>query len=59
MVSASVVSSSGVTPRSKTMRSMPSDLSRRIISPSVSAARGSGMSPTITSWPMNPIAIDG
>ena len=27
--------------------------------PSTRAARGSGMSPTMTSWPMMPIAIDG
>ena len=38
MVSASVCTSSGVTPRSKAMRSMPSDFSRRIISPIDSAA---------------------
>ena len=56
---ASVCSSSGVTPRSKAMRSMPSAFNRRIISPIVSAAFGSGMSPTMISWPMMPIAIDG
>ena len=55
MVSASVCTSSGVTPRSNAMRSMPRLFSRRIISPIDSAARGSGTSPTMISWPMMPI----
>ena len=59
MVIASVCSSSGVTPRSNAMRSMPRLFRRRIISPIDSAAFGIGMSPTMISLPMMPMAIDG
>ena len=60
MVSASVVSSSGVTPRSKAMRSMPSDLQPPDHLAVVSPRRfGSGVSPTMISWSMMPMAIDG
>ena len=58
-VSISRMISSLCTPRSMTMRSMPACFRRRINSPIVSAARGTGMSPTTSSSPTMPTAIEG
>ena len=52
-------SSSGVTPRSKAMRSMPSRFRRRMQLAEVSRLRGIGRSPTTMSCPTMPTAMLG
>ena len=58
-VCTSSVISSGSTPPSMTIRSMPACCRRRISSPIVSAARGTGTSPTTSSSPTMPIVRVG